>query len=206
VQFGSATESLQTSLAPWGSGFVALFSGRQARTVLWSGLGDPNLQESWVEGPRLGAVDNPRGVGGRRGTWVSYVNRTGNATYVRKLRTSGRLGKPVRVVRDDPFDTTFAQGPRGDMALVYESGDSASMVRSRTGSRWTRPRRLFRGNEPADMRAALGARGGWIVLGRQRGQRGHAPDPDRRDPARPAPLAGGGRARGAAGGGGENRA
>jgi hypothetical protein len=175
VQFGSATESLETSLAPWGSGLVALFSGRQARTVLWNGLGDPNLQESWVEGPRLGAVDDPRGVGGRRGTWVSYVNRTRNATFVRKLRTSGRLGKAVRVVRDDPFDITFAQGPRGDMALVYESGDSASMVRSRTGSRWTRPRRLFRGNEPTDMRAALGARGGWIVWDGNAGNAGMHP-------------------------------
>jgi hypothetical protein len=175
ASFGSATESLETSMAPWGPGFAIFFSGLRARSVLWNGLGDPNLQESWVEGPRLGRVDDPRVVGGRRGTWVAYVDRTRRATYVRKLRTSGRLGRRVRLVRDAPFDVTFAQGPRGHMALVFESGDAASVVRSRTGSRWTRPRRLFRGNEPQDMRAALGARGGWLVWDANPGNAGMHP-------------------------------
>src|SRR5215217_882244 len=74
VQFGAATESLETSLAPWGAGLAAFFSGARARSVLWNGLGDPNLPESWIEGPRLGAVDVPSVVGGRSGTWVAYVN------------------------------------------------------------------------------------------------------------------------------------
>jgi hypothetical protein len=175
TSFGSATESLETSLAPWGSGFVVFFSGLRARSVLWNGLGDPNLQESWVEGPRLGAADDPRAVGGRSGTWVAYVRRGRDKTYVRRLRSSGRLGAERVVVRDDPFDVTFAQGPRGDMALVFESGDAASIVQSRNGRRWTRPRRLFRGNEPQDMRAALGPRGGWLAWDGNAGNAGEHP-------------------------------
>ena len=164
VEFGAATESLETTLAPWGAGFVTFFSGLRARSALWNGLGDPNLQESWVEGPRLGRADSPRAVGGRSGTWVAYVRRGRNATYVRRLRSSGRLGAERRVVRDDPFEVTFAQGPRGHMALVFgTSSEAAWIVRSRNGRRWTRPRRLFRGNDPQDLRAALGPRGGWLV-------------------------------------------
>ena len=95
---------------------------------------------------------------------------------MRKLRTSGRLGQGACGWCATTRSTlTFAQGPRGDMALVYESGASASMVRSRTGSRWTRPRRLFRGNEPTDMRAALGPRGGWIVWDGNAGNAGMHP-------------------------------
>ena len=175
TQFGSASESLETSLAPWGSGFVALFSGLRARSVLWNGLGDPNLQESWVEGPQLGRAAIPRAVGGRSGTWVAYVRRGRDRTYVRRLRSSGRLGAERVVVRGRPFDLTFAQGARGQMALVYESGNSASIVRSRNGRRWTRPRRLFRGNDPQDMRAALGLRGGWLVWDADAGNAGVHP-------------------------------
>jgi hypothetical protein len=174
--FGSATESLETTLAPWGNGLVAFFSGLRARSVLWNGAGDPNLQESWVEGPRLGRADIPRAVGGKSGTWVAYVRRGRDRTYVRRLRSSGRLGAERTLFRDSPFDLTFAQGPRGNMALVFESGDSASIVRSRNGRRWTKPRRLFRGNEPQDMRAALGpGGGGWLVWDASAGNAGVHP-------------------------------
>ena len=144
VQFGSATESLETTLAPWGAGFAAFFSGLRARSVLWNGLGDPNLQESWVEGPRLGRADIPRAVGGKSGTWVAYVRRGRNKTYVRRLRTSGRLGAERVVARDDTYDLTFSQGSRGQMALVFVSGDSAAsrpLVRSRRTYVLLRPRR-----------------------------------------------------------------
>jgi hypothetical protein len=176
TEFGSATESLETTLAPWGAGFVAFFSGIQARSVLWNGLGDPNLQESWVEGPRLGAVDVPSAVGGRSGTWVAYSSHRRSATYVRRLRSSGRLGAARRIARDDPVDLAFTQGPRGDMALVWGSSfDSAWIARSRTGRRWTRARRLFRGNEPSDLQAALGPRGGWLVWDSNPGNTGQHP-------------------------------
>jgi hypothetical protein len=176
VQFGAATESLETSLAPWGAGLAAFFSGARARSVLWNGLGDPNLPESWVEGPRLGAVDVPSVVGGRSGTWVAYVDRPRNATFVRRLRTSGRLGQARRLVRDDPFKLAFTQGPRGDMAIVWGTSSSTAMiVRSRNGRRWTRARRLFRGNDPEDLRAALGPRGGWLVWDSNPGNAGMHP-------------------------------
>jgi hypothetical protein len=174
--FGAATESLETTLARWGNGFVAFFSGLRARSVLWNGAGDPNLQESWVEGPGLGRADIPRAVGGKSGTWVAYVRRGRDRTYVRRLRSSGRLGAERVLLRDAPFDLTFAQGARGNMALVFESGSSASIVRSRNGRRWTRPRRLFRGNDPQDMRAALGPRGGgWVVWDSSAGNAGVHP-------------------------------
>ena len=176
AQFGSATESLETTLAPWGAGFAAFFSGLRARSVLWNGVGDPHLPESWVEGPRLGRADSPRAVGGRSGTWVAYVRRGRNSAYVRRLRSSGRLGAERRVVRDDPFELTFAQGPRGHMALVWgTSSEAAWIVRSRNGRRWTRPRRLFRGNDPSDLRAALGPRGGWLVWDSNPGNAGMHP-------------------------------
>ena len=175
TQFGSATESLETTLAPWGAGFVAFFSGLRARSVLWNGLGDPNLQESWVEGPRLGRAGVPRAVGGKSGTWVAYVRRGRNRTYVRRLRSSGRLGGERVVFRDDTYDLTFAQGARGQMALVFVNGDSATIVRSRNGRRWTRARRLFRGNDPQDLRAALGPRGGWLVWDANAGNAGMHP-------------------------------
>ena len=176
VEFGAAAESLETSLAPWGGGFVAFFSGLRARSVLWSGAGDPNLPESWVEGPRLGRAGAPSAVGGRSGTWVAYVRRARDATYVRRLRSSGRLGAERRVVRDDPFELAFAQGSRGDMALVWATAsETAMIVRSRTGRRWTKPRRLFRGNDPQDLRAALGPRGGWMVWDSSAGNAGMHP-------------------------------
>ena len=176
VEFGAAAESLETSLAPWRGGFVAFFSGLRARSVLWNGAGDPNLPESWVDGPRLGRADVPTAVGGRSGTWVAYVRRGRDSTYVRRLRSSGRLGAEGRVVRDDPFELAFAQGPGGDMALVWATtSETAMLVRSRSGRRWTKPRRLFRGNDPQDLRAALGPRGGWLVWDSSAGNAGMHP-------------------------------
>jgi hypothetical protein len=163
VTFASATESLETTLAPWGGGFAFFFSGARARSVLWNGAGDPNLPQSWVEGPGLGGAHDPKAVGGRSGTWVAYVRRGRDATFVRRLRSSGRLGAERRLLRDAPFGMTFAQGPRGHMALTYTTvSDAVVALRSRNGRRWVR-KRLFRGNDPEDLRSALGPRGGWLV-------------------------------------------
>ena len=49
------------------------------------------------------------------------------------------------------------------------------VVRSRNGRRWTRPQRLFRGNDPQDLRAALGPRGGWMVWDSNPGNAGMHP-------------------------------
>ena len=49
------------------------------------------------------------------------------------------------------------------------------IVRSRNGRRWTRPKRLFRGNDPQDLRAALGPRGGWLVWDSNPGNAGTHP-------------------------------
>lgn len=179
VRFGSATESLDTALAPFGAGYAAFFAGRRMRSVLWNGLGDPNLPESWVEGPRLARDQTtPAAVGGRSGTWLAYVNRRGSRsqTDVRRLRSSGRFGRAIRVSRADPTQLAFAQGPRGDMALLWGTAfDEAMIVRSRNGRRWTRPKRLFRGNQPEDLRAALGRRGGWMVWDANPGNAGMHP-------------------------------
>ena len=103
------------------------------------------------------------------------MRRGRDATYVRRLRSSGRLGAERRVARDDPFELTFAQGPRGHMALVFAAGGRAMVVRSRNGRRWTRPQRLFRGHDPQDLRAALGPRGGWMVWDSNPGNAGMHP-------------------------------
>src|SRR5215218_5432895 len=126
--------------------------------------------------PRRGRADVPTAVGGRSGTWVAYVRRGRDSTYVRRLRSSGRLGAEGRVVRDDPFELAFAQGPGGDMALVWATtSETAMLVRSRSGRRWTKPRRLFGGNDPQDLRAALGPRGGWLVWDSSAGNAGMHP-------------------------------
>ncbi len=167
VSFADATEALSTSLASFGGGYAAFFGGAsQSRSALWNGLGDPNLPQSWVEGPRLGSERlAPSAMGGPRGTYVAYTDRRrGSAMRVRRLRSTGRLGPARRVSGDDPTAIHAAQGPRGDMIVLWRKfPDEVRFVRSRKGSRWTRPRRLFRGHEPQALRPALGARGGWMV-------------------------------------------
>ena len=167
VSFGSATESLSTSLAPWGGGLAAFLSGVSViRSIVWNGAGDPNLPQSWVEGPRMGKRLAASAMGGRSGTWVAYSDRRGERSElrVRKLRTSGRYGPSRRVAGDDPVSIRSAQGPRGDMIVTWKrTSDAVTYVRSRNGRRWTRPRTLIRGNEPEDVRPVLGKRGGWAV-------------------------------------------
>ena len=112
VQFGSATESLETSLAPWGAGFVAFFSGQRARSVLWNGLGDPNLHESWVEGPRLGAARRPDA----RSAAARHLGRLRaprgvTQTYVRRLRSSGRARQARRRRPRRPLRPRLRPGP-----------------------------------------------------------------------------------------------
>jgi hypothetical protein len=178
AEFGDALESLDTTLAPFGGGLVALFSGSGTRSVIWNGLGDPNLQQSWAEGPRLGKDrTDPTAAGGRSGTYVAYVQRRHGRhhTYVRRLRSSGKFTKARRVSREDPPGLDLVEGPRGDLALVYPAAGDAWIVRSRKGTRWTRPRRLFRGHQPGDLHAALGRRGGWVVWDGQAGNAGTNP-------------------------------
>ena len=178
VEFGDAFESLTTTLAPFGGGLVALFSGAATRSVIWNGAGDPNLQQNWVEGPRLGkGRTDPAAAGGRSGTYVAYVQRRNgrHRTFVRRLRASGRFGKARQASRHDPAELMLVQGPRGNLALVYPNGEDAWIVRSRNGHRWTKPRRLFRGNGPGDLRPVLGARGGWVVWDGSPGNAGSHP-------------------------------
>ena len=74
------------------------------------------------------------------------------------------------------FESHTSQPPRGHMALVWgTSSEAAWVVRSRDGRRWTRPKRLFRGNDPPDMRSALGRRGGWLVRDSNAGNAGTHP-------------------------------
>jgi hypothetical protein len=177
VRFGDALESLETSLAPYGAGYAAFFSGSAMRSTIFGGLGDPNLQQSWVEGPRLGQDrTTPAAVGGRSGTFVAYVDRRGGRSdvRVRKLR-GGKLRRAKRISRDDPADLLAAQGPRGDIVVMWSDFDGTKFVRSRKGTRWTRARYLFRGNDPGDSRPALGRRGGWVVWDGSPGNLGSNP-------------------------------
>ena len=167
VSFDEATAALFNTLAPYGSGYAAFFSGAsRTRALLYSGVGDPNLPQSWVEGPPLGQDRvAPSAMGGRSGTWVAYLDRRGggSAVRVRRLR-AGRLGRPVRLSRLDTLAIHAAQGPRGNMIVVWQDGSQVvEYSRSRTGRRWTRARRLFRGHDPEGLRPVLGRRGGWMA-------------------------------------------
>jgi hypothetical protein len=178
VAFGDRIESLDRDLTRHGAGLAAfLGSGEGMRSILWNGVGDPNAQESWVEGPRLnGNRTSPSPATGRSGTFVAYVDRRGDRsdTFVRRLR-GRRYLRARRVSREDPTDLALAQGPRGDLALVWPDFDDTWFVRSRRGRRWTRPRRLVRGSDPGDVQAALGPRGGFIVWDGSAGNLGEHP-------------------------------
>ena len=181
VELADTTDSLDTTLSPFGGGLIAMFSGLATRAAIWNGLGEPNLQQSWVPGPSLGkSRTDPSAVPARSGALVAYVQRRGikrTGIYVRRVRSNGRLGKAKRVTRSDPTELQLLRGPKGDFAIVYPSGthSRALIVRSRKGGRWTKPRRLFRGNEPTDLHAVLGRRGGWMVWDADAGNAGSNP-------------------------------
>jgi hypothetical protein len=178
VHLAEATESLDTSLAAHEGRLAAFFAGSgRLRMFQWTGIGDPNLQENWVEGRALGEdTSSPSAVSGPSGTFMAYVVRDGAVTntYARKV-TGMKYRKLRRVSRDDPVDLAFAQGPKGNLALIWRGVDKAKIVRSRNGRRWTKPRVLFRGREPEDLRAALGPRGGWMVWDASAGNQGSNP-------------------------------
>ena len=166
--FGGFLEAADVAVAPWASGRLAIFAAGDAglRTLLWNGTVDPNQPQGWAEGPNLGDDRHyVSAAGGPSGTFLSYVDRRPrtDSTYVRRLKDDGGYGRAKRVVRYDPVELELVEGPRGELALLYRSLSAAHIVRSRTGRRWTRPRRLFRGNDFTDLAAALGPKGGWAV-------------------------------------------
>jgi hypothetical protein len=179
VTLADLYDSLDTTLAPWGNGLVALFAGSGGLdAALWNGLGDPNLQQSWVPGPFLGENGNdPSAAAGRSGTFVAYVLRRGRKTglYVRRLRSSGTFGRAKRLTRRDPVDFMLVQGPKGNLAVVYSWSDDGYVLRSRKGTRWTRSKRLWRGGQTTDVRAVMGRRGGWVVWDGSGGNAGTHP-------------------------------
>jgi hypothetical protein len=178
VQFGDAFESMDTDLTLHGSGLAAfLGSGRGMRSIFWNGAGDPNAQESWVEGPQMAGIRvTPSAVTGKSGTFLGYVARGGRTgTYVRRVRASNRYGPARRLTRADPTEIELAQGPRGNLALIWDSLGSFWIRRSPNGRRWKPTRRLVRGSEPSDYAAALGRRGGWLVWDGSAGNSGSHP-------------------------------
>jgi hypothetical protein len=177
VQFGDAFESMDTDLTLHDNGLVAfLGSGAGLRSIFWNGVGDPNAQENWVEGPQMAGIRvTPSAVTGRSGTFVAYVARGGGTgIYVRRV-LGNRYGPARRLLREDPTEIELAQGPRGNLALILDTFDSFWIMRSRNGRRWTAPRRLVRGSEPSDYQAALARRGGWIVWDGAAGNSGSHP-------------------------------
>ena len=166
VQFGDATESLGTDLVRHDGGLAAFLAGAGGiRSALWAGAGDPDLQQNWVEGPRLaGLRSSPSAADGRSGTFLASVDRRAGLRAIRVARLKGaRLRAPRRVSRQDPTELSLTQAPGGGMALVWAGTTDGWLSRSRRGTRWTAPRRLFRGNDPGDLHAALRNRGGWVV-------------------------------------------
>jgi hypothetical protein len=177
VEFGDIFESMDTDLTLHESGLAAfLGSGQGMRSIFWNGVGDPNAQENWVEGPQLAGIRvTPSAVTGKSGTFVAYVARGGGTgTYVRRVR-GNRYGPARRLTRDDPTEIELAQGPRGNLALIWDSLGNFWIKRSRSGRRWQATRRLVRGSEPSDYAAAIGRRGGWIVWDGSAGNSGSHP-------------------------------
>ena len=166
--FGGFLEATDVTIAPWAGTRLAIFAAGEAglRTLLWGGALDPNDPTGWGEGTNLGDERYyVSAAGGPSGTYLSYVDRRPrtDSVYIRRLRANGRYARAKRVVRDDPVELELVEGPRGEVALLYEGASAAWVVRSRTGRRWARPRRLFRGNDFTDVEAGLGPRGGWAV-------------------------------------------
>ena len=177
VQFGDAFESMDTDLTLHEGGLAAfLGSGSSMRSLFWNGAGDPNAQESWVEGPQLvGIRVTPSAVTGRSGTFLAYVARGGRTgIHVRRVR-GNRYRPSRRLTRDDPTEIELAQGPRGNLALIWDTLGDFWIRRSRNGRRWSDPKRLVRGSEPSDYSAALARRRGWIVWDGSAGNSGSHP-------------------------------
>jgi hypothetical protein len=165
--FGGFLEGMDLAIAPW-AGRLAIFASGEAglRTLLWGGALDSNDPAGWAEGPNLGDERlYVSAAGGPSGTYVTYVDRRPrtDSIYVRRLKEDGRFARAKRVVRYDPVELELAEGPRGEVALLYQSLAGAWVARSRSGRRWTKPRRLFRGNDFTDVEASLGPGGGLAV-------------------------------------------
>ena len=139
-------------------------------------LGTGHDPGTWVEGPQLRGIRvAPSAVTGKSGTYLAYVARGGRTgTYVRRVR-GDRYRPARRLTRDDPTEIELAQGPRGNLALIWDTLGDFWIRRSRNGRRWTAARRLVRGSEPADYQAALGRRGGWVVWDGSAGNFGSNP-------------------------------
>ncbi len=153
--------------------------GCAMRSVLWNGLGDPNLPESWVEGPRLARDQTtPAAVGGRSGhvggvrqpARLALPDRRAPAALERALRARDRVS------RDDPLSSPSPRVRAATWRCVWGTASTTAMiVRSRNGRRWRGRGGCSAATSPQDLRAALGRRGGWMVWDANPGNAGMHP-------------------------------
>ena len=135
-QFGAATESLETSLAPYGRRLRRVLLGACARArCCGTALGDPNLPAELGRGPAARRGRRRRRAVGRAvaapGSPTSTAAASARTSACAGCAPAAGSGSAVRVSRDDPFDTRrFAQGPRGDMALVCGTRSDDASIRA----------------------------------------------------------------------------
>jgi hypothetical protein len=166
VRFSDATEGLYAALALVDGRPVVFFAGDAGmKSYRWNGAGDPNDQATWVPGPAMGYGRwYPSAASGPSGTFLAYTDRARKrqGVFVRRVR-GNRFGRPRRVTTSDPIAPKLVQWPDGALTVVYDEGSRTLARDSRNGRRWSRPRKLFSGNEPSGLQVAAGPKGGWIV-------------------------------------------
>jgi hypothetical protein len=135
----------------------------RVRTRVWNGTGDIGTTASWSRGPQTGPAASPSAAGGPRGAFVAYwrVRPLSTTLLVRRFH-NGRFGRARAAFRARAHMTlALAQGPDGRLVLLHVRNRKVYSQRSKTGRRWSRPRRQARVTEAPTV--GLGPRGGWIV-------------------------------------------
>jgi hypothetical protein len=166
VSLGDRFEAMDTTAVLYEGRPVVMFGGVAGfKTFSWTGAGSPNDQAMWVPGPTMpyGAWE-PSAASGPSGTFFAFLRREGGrvGTFVRRF-TPERFGRARLITRETFLTPELVQWPRGTLTVLYEQDHALYRRDSRKGRRWSRPKRLFTGNEAGAVRGATGPRGGWLV-------------------------------------------
>jgi hypothetical protein len=169
LEFDEYDGGLRTIVSDAGRPVVLMQGGpgpaRRVRTRVWDGAGDVASIAAWRRGQQTGPARDPVAAGGPRGAFVAYwrgrLGAVSRTLVVRRFH-NGRFGRAHAARRARSSMTlALAQGPDGRLALLHVRDGNVYSQRSKTGRRWSRPRRQVRVSEQPIV--GLGPRGGWLV-------------------------------------------
>jgi hypothetical protein len=165
VSLADASEAMDPTLVLHEGRPVVMFGGTAGfKTFAWTGAGSPNDQAMWAPGPTLPyEAFEPSAASGPSGTFVAFVRRESPGGVLVRRFTPERFGRARRITGDTFATPSLVQWPRGKLTVLFEVDDALYRRNKSKGRRWSRAKRLFRGNDPYGLQAATGPRGGWLV-------------------------------------------